>query len=229
MPRVPPDHRGAFVLASLDAQPPPDLQDSEERAFFCFLKNNQTVSKPVEIAYQLYCDPEIRHVINAAILGKASDEQISEATEVSAECLPTYRRLFFDRSVFPYTPDIIRYVNTIPSPTKDLYTTAINQGPEYLLNRFRVGTRAPIDPKKTVDSIRSDSTERFLSHRGLDITSPRAKEALRWGELALKAAAVNLNKNDDPSVSASELRFALRVVNRTMTPEESGIKPTEVL
>jgi hypothetical protein len=229
MPRVAPDHRGAFVIASLSVTPPPDIKDPEERALFCFLKNNQTVSTPVERAYELYCDSEIRHVINAAILGKASDEQISDATEVSTECLPTYRRLFFDRSTFPYTPSIIRYVNNLPEPLHTLYMTAIQQGPEYLLNRYRVGARIPIDPKKTIDLVRSDCTERFLTHRGLDITSPVAKEALRWGEQAVRAASIDLNRESDIENLASSIKLALAAKEHTLTPQEAGVKPTDVL
>lgn len=217
---------------------PFETDDADERHLYLCLTTGEAVSAEVEDALLLWLAEENRHVLNALILGKATDDEISLGLDMSQSVLAPYRRLFFDRSVFRNSLDVISYVrndlsdlNAINEAWQDLYKTAIEQGPEYLINRFRVGARPDADPRRTIQVILNDATDRFITHRGQSIDSKTAKESLRWASQALSAAALSIDKGSNVRENVlAELRsIMLKTEDRTETPEQAGIDPLTVL
>lgn len=233
MPRTPPDHRAQRVLSAIQSGGEFRSDDADERHLYLTLTAKEAPSPDVEEAVLMWLNEESRHVFNALLLAKASDDQICAGLDTSVTALAPYKRLFFDRGVFRNALDVIGYVKNldVADEVRAHYRTAIEQGPEFLINKFRVGARPSVDPRMAIQLVLNDSTDRFVSHRGQKIDSALAKEAMRWGAQALQAAAMSIDKGSDQSANAlSELRvIMLKMQDRTETPEQAGIDPTDVV
>lgn len=238
MPRTPPDSRRRRVFDAVRDKVLFETDDADERHLYLCLTTGEAVSVEVEDALLLWLSEENRHVLNALLLGKATDDQITLGLDISPVMLAPYKRLFFDRSVFRNALDVIGYVrndlndlNEINKDWQNFYKTAIEQGPEFLINKYRVGARPPVDPRTTIQLVLNDSTDRFLTHRGQDIDSKTTKEALRWAAQALSAAAMSIDKGSDQkqNVLADLKAIMLTTVDRTETPDAAGIDPLTVL
>jgi hypothetical protein len=171
-------------------------------------------------------------VLNAAILGKATNDQISEALEMAPTTLSVYRYLFCDRNVFSHAlliPDYIRGLD-IADQYKEWYAIAHTRGPKSLLKRFTVGTPIPLSPDEVLQDIAADQYDRFLTHRGEQITSNIAMAALNWGKEAAKTASIIIQRGESRPASGHEaMKIALKVTDQTSSPEEAGVQAEEIL
>jgi hypothetical protein len=233
-----PDHRASRILQLADTRDDFDGVHPVELDFFYLVKRGESTLIDVRIAYEVYRTPEDRHVFDALILGRADDGLIADALKVSPTVLVPYRHLFCDATVFPHTPAVYRYIRELPLDLADdvekewagYYEVAARQGPEYLANRFRIGDRGDVEPRKVLRTAVSDMYDRFLAHRGTQIDSAVAREALRWGTAAVDAAVILIDKGDDKKKSAVEdLRVQLETRDHTATPEGAGIKIDDIL
>lgn len=234
MLRQPPDHRGLGIIQAAlvrDIECQPDASPFES-ALYELVKNEAVVMVDVEEAYALYVTDDYRHALYALILAGASDDAISQALEIPPLVLPAFRFLFCDRTVFRHAMEISAYASKLEcSDThKKYYRTALEQGPDFLLNRLRIGKRPALDPKEALRSIAADFYDRFLTHRGQQIDSNNAKEALKWGKEAASVATVLIDKDSNKAEHALEdLKLALLTTDLTSSPKEAGINPDEVI
>jgi len=233
MPRRAPDSRALSVIEAIDRQTPFESADADERHLHQLLTTGETAAPEVEEAFEFWHSPETRHVLNALILAKATDEQLAAGLGFSPTVLSPYRNLFFDRSVFRNDLDCGIYVRNlqVDPDTRQHYTTAIQQGPEFLINRFRVGTRPNVAARTVLQSVLNDSYDRFLAHRGLELDAAKTKEALRWGQQAVSTARDVIDKGTDERGNVlSELHaIFLETKELTETPEQADIDPKQVL
>lgn len=235
---TPPDHRASRIIGLAEKQADFDGDNPIERDFFYLVKKGEATLPEVRAAADIYQEPEFRHPFNALLIGRAPDSLIVDALKCDPLVLSPYRHLFFDATVFRHTPAIFRYIRELPLDDNDdtervwreYYMVAAAQGPEYLANRFRVGERPDADPRKVIKTVVTDTYDRFLAHRGKQLNTEVAKEALKWGNAAVSAAVTLIEKGGDTKKNAvEELRVALQTNDLTKTPEQAGVDPAEVL
>jgi hypothetical protein len=78
----------------------------------------------------------------------------------------------------------------------------------------------------------ADMWGKFVTHRGYSVTSDTAKEALRWGEAALRTAKVVLETGREERKGAStvdDLRIALEIRNQTKSLEDLGVTADDLV
>jgi hypothetical protein len=213
MPCPQPDHVFRRVEFLVRTKAPPPEEHPDDHALYMLLEGRPCPLPTVEAALSLYVDDEARHALSAVILGKASDTQISEAFEIPSTVLVTYRRTFFDRSVFPHVFAIKHFIDTlrasIPADLASLYAHAYERGPLSVLEKYRVGTRPPPD---LLAELSENFTYQILNSRaarGQPLTSALAKEALRWAEAACVTANILLRKESTRTPSVEDLRMVL--------------------
>lgn len=213
MKRRPPDHRAQAVLASPDDK---NWEDPRESALFHFVKSGgrDVIIGDVEDAYGVYFTPAYRHVIDALLLGKASDGEVCSALDLAPNVLSVYRHLFFDRSVFGHALEAHAYANTVPCTDSERqhYLTAVQQGPSALVEKFRIGERPPPDVKAFMREVMSDLMVGFRQHRGHDIASPIAQAAFRLAPEILRYASSMSQAG--PGARAEEAAKAIRLALR---------------
>ena len=222
MPRIPPDHVFLHIKDLVDQGSACDSDHPDDIALYQLFAV-QTCSLPaVEQAVSLYLDDEARHALNAAILCKATDAQLMEAFEISVLVLTTYRRTFFDRGVFSNVFEIKRFIEqlqgTIDNYHFNLYDKAYQTGPDYVLNRFRVGARPAPDVRGGLQEIFSDQVLNARACRGQALTSAIAKEAKSWGEAACSTANILLRMDASATSPLDELHMLLITKNHSLQP-----------
>lgn len=232
MPRQAPDHRAREVAALAGRELAVTLEHPFESALYHLIRSADCPIPTVREAFEWYGDEGFAHLLNALQIGKAPLEMVAAGLDLDASVLVPYFYLFFDRSVFRHSLDVLRYIEMLDvSPlARGYYTTAVQQGPEYLLHRFRIGARPATNPEKIIETVANDQYDRFLSHRGQDVTSDVAKEALKWGQAAISSAGAMIThgKTQNRDSAFKRLKIALSVNDETTTMEASGISPSDL-
>lgn len=233
---LPPDHRALKIIEQARSQDEYVGDDVIERDFFYLVKGKGSTLLDVQIAYEIYLTEEDRHAFNALLIGRAESQLVAEALRCPSSILMPYKHLFFDVSSFRHTPAMYRYVRELEIDDEEnpewrqYYTVSMQQGPEYLANRFRVGERPDVEPRKVLRTAVSDMYDRFLVHRGKALDSSLAKEALRWGNAAVSTSLILIEKGGDTKKNAmEEFKVILETQDHTSTPEEAQIDVSEVL
>lgn len=234
MPSQLPDFRAKRLIRESQTQDDTVATDSLERDFFHLVKTGRAASDEVQMAADLYLDNEYRHVLNALLLANANDEQISASLNVPESVLGVYRHLFFDCKTFAHNLARTRYVKelTCEEQLKFLYQLAIERGPSELLERYRIGPRPKTDPEFVLSESLADMWGKFLTHRGYSVTSDNAREALKWGEAAIRTAKIVMetNREERRGVNAvDDLRIALEIKNETKSMTDLGIQPDDLV
>lgn len=233
MPRLPPDHRALSILRAAKEQAQYDSDDPRDTALFHLVKSGGDVSLIGQVteAFDIYVTDEFRHIVDALILGDATDTDIAEALKMNPLVLSPYRHLFFDKVVFSHVLDMYQYVGRLICNRKqrDEYLISMQQGPSVLSERYRIGDRKPVDTREVVNTVLRDLSSRFREHRGHDITSATAQAALRLVPDVLRASALAAEKNGGDKDTANQaITMALNMHDETKTPDEAGVVLGEV-
>lgn len=234
MPGVQPNHRALRILTEAQAAENTASDDPLERSLFHFVKTGEESSQEVQQACDLYRDEEYRHVMNALILSGAHEERVEGGLGIPTAVYGSYRHLFFDIERFPHALAKTRYVKQLNCDPafRAFYEVAVERGPNELIERFRIGVRQRLEPEDVMAEGLSDMWSKFLSHRGFSVTSDNSKEALRWGEAALRAAKIVLDINKEArrgEGTVDDLRIALEIRNDTHTLAEIQIRPEDLV
>lgn len=234
MPLLSPDHKARRLIKEALSGQETTSTESLERDFFHLVKTQEAASNEVRLAADLYQDDEYRHVLNALFLANANDETMSASLAIPEAVLGAYRYLFFDCQVFPHNLARTRYVRDLACEErfKLLYQLAIERGPMELLERYRIGVRPRIDPDTVQAEGLADLWSKFTSHRGYSVTSDVAKEALRWGEAAIRTAKFVMETNREErrgALAVDDLRIALEIKNETKTLNDLGLQADELV
>lgn len=232
MARLPPDHRALAVLAAVQAQAPYADPDPRARALHSCLTTDASDLPEVAEALALYGTPHHRHALNAALLAKAPDALLTDALDMGAATPGVYRYLFFDRGVFPHAFAVFDYVRELALTDQEraYYAKALQEGPEHLLHRFRIGKRPDLDPRVVLRSLLAEQFDRAQAHRGQEITSEVAQAALTWGREAAKTAHLLISSGDQQTENAMrDIRIALKITNTTKTLAELNVAPDDLV
>ena len=234
MAQLAPDHRARWIIAAARDGSDEDIIEPLDRELFHFVKRGSAASAEIQQACDLYRDPEFSHILNALFLSGGQIEAIAAGLGMSEVTLGAYRRLFFDPDVLPHNLAKTRYVKRLDCPDefRSLYELAIERGPNELIERFRIGARPRLEPENLIYDAMADMWSKFLSHRGFVVTSDTSKEALRWGEAALRTAKMVLENSREERKNAGtvdDLRIALEIRNETKTLEDLGVQSEELL
>lgn len=219
--RKPPNYNYLYVLSHLKNEEDFNEPDPQLVYLYQLMLNatNTTIPEDIIEAYDLFDDEETQHLINAAILGKITNEEVNEALNIALTTMITYRKLFFDVSVFRHNLDIIKYIKNLNCDDiyKNYYIQSIEQGGVYLLNKFRIGERKKISPVDVVKIVMNDQFDRFISHRGKNLTSEEAQIALKFGQQAVASAVslTSIDKTDTNKNAVMELHLALKTQDLT--------------
>ena len=225
-----PNHRALAIEATED---PEVLIDPLSRSFFHY-KLTGTGEPDLVLAYETYLDPEYAHVFNALILSSASLENVTSGLGVDSRVYETYQHLFFDVTVFPHNLAKMRFVSQLdcPDEVKEYYKLAIERGASELIGRYQIGARLILEPATVMRAALSDMWGKFLTHRGFGATADTAKEALKWGESAVKVAKILMDNDQDAQHSKrgiDDLRIALDIRNVQRTVADLGISREDVV
>jgi hypothetical protein len=234
MAQIAPDQRARRIIAAAHDGLDEDIVEPLERELFHFVKNGTTASVEIQQACDLYWDAEFKHVINALFLAGSQIENASAGLGISETTLGAYRYLFFDPDKFPHNLAKTRYVKQLDCSDefRALYELAIERGPNELIERFRIGARPRLEPETLIYDAMADMWSKFLTHRGFTVTSDTAKEALRWGEAALRTAKMVLENSREDRKNAGtvdDLRIALEIRNETKSLDDLGVEPGELV
>lgn len=215
-------------MLELVKQNRPAPEDAMSSYYFYYVKGEAAADADFQTAAEIYDDAEYRHVLNALVIANANPVEVEANLGINSRVFDVYRTFFFDTTVFPHTMAKIRFVQELDA-VEELrlhYEVAIQRGPDEIYKRYRVGKRPLLDATTVTQDAMTDMWDRFVTHRGGKITDEAVKEALKWGEAAVRSAKqIHEIKrlSETGSDGSNELRIALEVRETPSSPKETGV------
>lgn len=146
---------------------------------------SQEAIKDVKFGYDIYKNKQrVREALEGCLLCEdATLEDIKKVTGISIHLIDVYAHFFFDVDVFEYRLLRMQYVDDYENPKffdGKLYKNwAVSVGIQFFLWHFNVpGYNVP--PAEILTDLIGDSFFRAKEHINESITSPTAKESLKW-------------------------------------------------
>lgn len=224
--------RQVETLVALGGGPPPDPL---ERALWRVLRNEDAdEDQHIREAWELWCSP-YRHVLDAALITHATPDMLTEALGLSTDTLAAYAVLCFDRRAFPHVFAARDYVRSIPFDNTEEYKSyelALMEGPEPLLDRYRLGDAPAPTPEKVMERALAEQYSRAREHRQRPLSNRIAQESLKLNRsmadtAAQLAEAKRLAKGAGDRTTA--LILALTQVDSTVPSAASPVPVQELV
>lgn len=225
-----PHHRIIAAQRAIEEGKKP--KDSKVADIIAALQRGKNAKPALVYALNKFLDPYQRAVLDAFCVGRASVEEIHEATEIPFEAISAYMEYIFDSSVFDDGLERISWVRNlqkyIAHDELQLLQAALTVGVKYLT--WLLTGRGKFSPAEVLRHTMNDAMMRGMAHRGAPLDSAVAKEAHQWIRTAERLArAVNQIDPQDAEEAEKQLRIALSYEDDTVNEETSGIEPGNIL
>jgi hypothetical protein len=225
-----PHHRLIAARTAIkEAKKPKDPKVAE---IIAACTKSKTAKPELVCALKKILDPYQRAVMDALCLGRATDEEIHDATEVPLKVIAAYQEYFFDQSVFDDGLERISWVraqaNYINPEELQLLQCVITAGVAYLT--WLLTGRGKFSPAQVLRHSMNDAMFRGMAHRGAPVNSDVAKEAHQWIRTAERLAkSLHIIDPEDQQEAEKQLRIALTYDDTTGNEESTGISPDKIL
>jgi hypothetical protein len=149
----------------------------------------------VDAALTSYENLGVRRLFDAALLARATPEELQTSFGVSLEEAAAYAELFFDRGVFYNDFHAIAYISAQPDDERRLLEDAFSKGFGALRSKFAPG--GPVSAESALEQIFLADAQQYLRERGVPVTHKAAKE-LRALQKSVVATAAAMGKAASP-------------------------------
>jgi hypothetical protein len=225
-----PRHRFALITEAVE-QDLPASDDPGEAALHELLRSGTCPNTEVGYAYELFRIENHRAAVDAFLLAKVDLQTIAATLEIPAPVLEAYRHLFLDTDVFRNRLELTSFASSYEGSAyaAELVRTAVVTGLDYLLWAFGKPSK-DIDNRVVVRRTMVDAYFRGMAHRGNPVTSPTAREALRWWDTAV-GNAQTLEKLDPQAARSTfdELRLVLDKKDETISADASPVPLQDII
>ena len=206
--------------------------DPKVAAIILALTRGKNANKDLIYALNKFLHPYQRAVLDALCLGRASVEEIHEATEMPHGAITTYQEYLFDQTAFDDMLDRVTWVRSIQqhiAPDEvQLLQCVLTVGVRYLI--WLLTGRGRFSPAEVLRHTMNDAMMRGMAHRNAPLDSAVAKEAHQWIRTAERLArAVHAIDPQDAQEAEKQLRIALSYEDTTVNQDTSGIAPDKIL
>jgi hypothetical protein len=181
----------------------------------------------VQRAYSAYKHVYKKEVLEAMLLSGMTYDEIHDTVRVPQQLSEVYEYLFFDMDVFEDDLDIIDYAHTYSEDEfgKDLKILGCDLGKEALMIKLSRGTHVT-KSRHIKEEIRTTAFMLAQYAKLNPMRSDVSKEAHRWANLSLKAAALEDDLDGD---SLDALLLALEDADEVKDESTSGIKKDDII
>lgn len=219
-----PDHRYLAIKKCATSGEEPD---GRIESALLGLLSGKKAPEAVERAYDVYKQSYKREVMEAFLLVNASADEVEVALKVPPIVTETYAHLFFDPEVFEDELDKLNYAHTYGRDEfgSQLKKFAVDLGKESLLVRMSRGSYV-VGATNVQESIRSTAFLMAQLAKVNPAKSDTAKEALRWAQLALKAASEDETQDQG---NVDRVLMELEAKDETTDAADSGIDAKDIL
>ncbi len=219
-----PSHRFDAVKAAVETKERP--AEHLETELYNLLQGKQA-GTDVTRAYDVYCHTYKREVLESFLLVSVPATEIEELIGIPTSAVEAYQHLFFDPDSFEDELDRIEYGHSYARNDfgAELKKFAIDLGKESLKIRISRGAHK-VSSITVHGEIRSTAYMLAQRAKTCSVTSDEAKEALRWAQVALKAAS---EEGEQEAAGIEQITFALEARDETTNEDKSGIEPKDIV
>jgi hypothetical protein len=225
-----PHHRLIAAQKAIKAGKKP--KDPKVAAIIAAFTKNKSAQPALVRAVAKFLDPYQRAVMDALCLGRASVEEIHDATEIPHDVIAAYQDYLFDQTVFDDGLERVSWVRGqqeyIAQDELQLLQCVLTVGVKYLT--WLLTGRGKFSPAEVLRHSMNDAMFRGMAHRGAPVNSDVAKEAHQWIRTAERLAkTLHAIDPEDQQEAEKQLRIALSYDDTTVNEETVGISPDKIL
>lgn len=188
----------------------------------CDTSLESAVFDGVTAALTSYENPTVRRLFDAALLGRATDEELHQSFDVAIEEARAYRHLFFDLTVFPNAFHVVAWIGQEPDVAqRDFLREAHLHGFRTL--RFRFAPGGAPSAVEALERMLEIDARQFVDVSTMSMSDDRQKNlvALRKGIVTTtqalgKAGAAVAAAAPESSTEDSEFVLQSRPANPTI-------------
>lgn len=223
MKRRRPEHR--FLAVSRCKQEP---AEPLEAALWHLMCGETTTMQSVEWAFDIYKEQREREILQACLVARASEVEISNVLRVPPEVTRAFRHLFFDIEAFRDELHLLTWIDDYAIGREgtaygaQLLRTAVTAGFDGLRWMFGRG-KTTIDAQDVLQRVMTDAYFRGAINNGQGVDSGQAKAAHSLLKTAAGIAA-NLSRRA-PAKGVNDVLFKL--LHRDDTTPITDVRPED--
>lgn len=228
---LPPDWRWTRVQAAVRDGITPE--DPFLRDVYSVVKGTYQ-DKEIHEALYLYHVPYERDVIIAFFLSGATLDQIRYGLGISVDVLRPFATLFIDMKTFRNKIEWRLYAKyyadncCIPDVKKQL-EVGLSHGPHILMHHWTMGSDVLEIPEREILSRWTMTAySKAMIARDASINSAAAKEAFKWGAMAVKSVMELRNMRTEASDTNLDAVLAIKKRRDVLEPKELGISIADI-
>jgi hypothetical protein len=228
---LPPDWRWERVQQALKDKIPPE--DPFILAVYSVCEGLEE-STAIQEALYLYHVPYERDVIISFLLSGATVQQVHYGLGISAEILANFETLFMDRKTFKNKIEWRLYAqyylaNKVVPEAKQMLQAGMSHGPSVLMDHWTMGNDVMEIPEREILSRWAMTAyTKSLVARDCPITSLEAREAFKWGAMAIKSVSELRNTRAETGDTQMDALLAIEKRRVVVPPKELGISLTDI-
>jgi hypothetical protein len=228
---LPPDWRWEKVQQAVQEKTPP------EEVFLREVYDVITGAKPDDIireALYLFHVPYERDTLVSFFLSGATLNQILYGTGVRIEVLRVFESLFMDRTQLKNKMEWRLYgkyyaANKATDDVRRQIEVGLAYGPSVLMDYWTMGNDVMEIPEKEILSRWTMTAySKAMVARGSSVNSAAAKEAFKWGAIAVKSVMELRNAKTDNDTSMDAV-LAIEQRKNVVNPKELGVPLTDIM
>lgn len=231
---LPPDWRWERVQQALKDKIPPE-DPYLLKVYNVYLEAADVEEAPViQEALYLYHVPYERDVIISFLLSGATVQQTYYGLGISAEILSNFEALFMERKTFKNKIEWRLYAQyyleqKIVPEARQMLQTGMSHGPSVLMDHWTMGNDVMEVPEREIVSRWAMTAyTKALVARDCSITSLEAREAFKWGAMAIKSVSELRNTRAETGDTQMDALLAIEKRRVVVPPKELGISLTDI-
>lgn len=228
---LPPDWRWERVQQALkDKLLPEDPFLAEVYSVY----RGENDSRAIQEALYLYHVPYERDVVIAFLLSGATLQQTHYGLNIALEILANFENLFMDRKTFKNKIEWRLYAQyylahkAVPE-ARQMLQAGMAHGPSVLMDHWTMGNDIMDVPEREILSrCAMTAYTKALVARECSVTSLEAKEAFKWGAMAIRSIAELRNTRAETGDTQMDALLAIEKRRVVVPPKELGISLTDI-
>lgn len=231
---LPPDWRWERVQRAVEDQAPPEDPFLLQAYEVANGTTDPAEASAIEEALYLYHVPYERDVVIAFLLSGASLQQTHYGLGISLESLANFEALFMDRKTFKNKIEWRLYAQyyaaqRVVPEVKQMLLSGMAHGPAVLMDHWTMGNDVMEVPEREIVSRWAMTAySKALVARGANVTSQEAKEAFKWGAMAIKSVSELRNTRAETNGAGMDALLAIEKRRVVVSPKELGISLTDI-
>lgn len=226
------NQRQKKVIADVrSATPPQEEYTSNMEQYYSYCDTGSCTDSDCSYAFDINKNEYKREILEALILGGASDTEIEVAFSIKKKTLECYREIFFDLEQVNSKLDLLEYLENYPTQFgKELKLRAFTLGASFIFYTYGKLIPDTTEQKELLKRLFMASAFKSLEMQNNNMNSKTSKAALDYAKVMLSAYSA-MEKMLDEDNSGKDMTLVAVLTNKVLstTTEDLNLQSKDIV